>query len=97
LTDPAAPVFDESTVPSFARGFKFREDKVRDQWVVLGPERAFVPDAIAVVILQLVDGQATLGAIIDTLAARFAAPREQISTDVLALAKDLSEKGVLRG
>ena len=42
--------------PRLARGMKLREDKARGQWVVLGPERMFVPDPIALEILRLVDG-----------------------------------------
>jgi pyrroloquinoline quinone biosynthesis protein D len=35
-------------VPSFRRGTKFRFDTVRDAWIVLAPERLFVPDEQAV-------------------------------------------------
>jgi pyrroloquinoline quinone biosynthesis protein D len=87
---------DAVSVPRFARGFYFRHDAVRAQWIVLGPERAFVPDEVAVEVLRRVDGQATLGAIIDDLATNFAAPREEISADVLALMNELAGKGVVR-
>jgi pyrroloquinoline quinone biosynthesis protein D len=90
MSEPA-----ESAIPRFARGFRMRRDAVRDTWVVLGPERAFVPDAIAAEVLQHVDGSMTFAAIIDTLAARYAAPRAQIAADVLTLAGDLAEKGLL--
>ena len=91
------PALDAASVPRFARGFYFRHDAVRAQWVVLGPERAFVPDEIATEVLRRVDGQATLGVIIDHLAANFAAPREEIAADVLALMNELAAKGVVRG
>ncbi len=88
---------DESSVPSFPRGVRLRHDEARNQWVVLAPERAFVPDEIALEILRLVDGEATLAGIIDTLAARYAAPREEIAADVLGMVDDLAGKGALRG
>ena len=71
---------------------KFRFDRVRDTWVVLAPERLFVPDEHAVEILRLVDGQRTLGGIIDSLAARFAAPRAVIADDVAAVLRDLADR-----
>ena len=81
--------------PRLARGMKLREDKARGQWVVLGPERMFVPDPIALEILRLVDGARSIDAMADDLAARFAAPRAEILTDVLAMLDDLAAKGVI--
>ncbi|MDA8248166.1 MAG: pyrroloquinoline quinone biosynthesis peptide chaperone PqqD [Rhodospirillales bacterium] len=86
---------DEAAVPRLRRGVKFRHDPVRDAWVLLAPERLFQPDATAVEVLKLVDGARTLGAIIDDLAARFAAPRDLIAADVAALLRDLGEKGAI--
>ena len=86
---------DETAVPRLRRGVKFRHDPVRDAWVLLAPERLFQPDAIAIEVLKLVDGARTLGGIIDDLAARFAAPRDVIAGDVVALLRDLAEKGAV--
>jgi pyrroloquinoline quinone biosynthesis protein D len=85
----------EQRVPAFRRGIKFRFDTVRDAWVVLAPERLFVPDAQAVEILKLVDGVRTLGAITDDLCARFDAPRDLVIGDVAVMLDDLAEKGVM--
>jgi pyrroloquinoline quinone biosynthesis protein D len=82
-------------VPRLARGMRLREDATRGQWVVLGPERMFVPDEIALEVLRLIDGARSMDAIADELAARFAAPRGEILTDVLALLDDLAAKGVV--
>ena len=87
---------DEAAIPAFAAGTKFRFDAVRDTWVVLAPERLFVPDETAVEILRLVDGQRSLGAIIDALAARFAAPRDVLATDVTTMLRDLADRGAIR-
>ena len=83
------------STPRFARGMKLSRDAARDRWVVMGPERMFVPDDIALEILKLVDGLRSIDAITDDLAARFAAPRDEIHGDTLAMLEDLSVKGVV--
>jgi pyrroloquinoline quinone biosynthesis protein D len=84
-----------TSTPRFARGVKFRMDQTRGAWVVLAPERLFLPDEHAVEILKLVDGQRSVEGITDLLAERFAAPVEVISGDVVAMLQDLADKGVL--
>jgi len=86
----------EAAVPAFATGVKFRFDAVRGAWVVLAPERLFLPDEQAVGILNLVDGARNLGSIIDELAARYEAPRALIAGDVETMLHDLADKGVVR-
>lgn len=85
-----------ASIPCFAPGMKLRHDAARDRWTVMGPERMFLPDETALEVLRLVDGTRRVDAIIDSLAARFAAPREEIGTDVLAMLEDLATKGVVR-
>lgn len=87
---------DETVIPGFAAGVKFRFDAVRQAWIVLAPERLFLPDEQAVAILQLIDGTRTLGAIIDGLASQFDASRTLIAEDVTTMLQDLVDKGVLR-
>ena len=89
-------MIDESAVPVFGAGVKFRFDTVRDAWIVLAPERLFLPDEQAVEILKLVDGARSLGTIIDELATRFNAPRALIAGDVATMLRDLGDKGVVR-
>ncbi len=62
----------------------------------MAPERMFVPDETALEVLRLVDGARDAEAIIDLLAAKFAAPRAVIATDVQAMLDDLVVKGALR-
>jgi pyrroloquinoline quinone biosynthesis protein D len=83
-------------VPTFATGVRFRFDGVRGAWVVLAPERLFLPDEPAVEILKLVDGVRRLDQIIDDLAARFNAPRAVLAADVGTMLSDLAEKGAVR-
>lgn len=81
--------------PRFAPGVRLQHDRVRDRWVVMAPERMIVPDAIALEVLRLIDGTLDEAAIIDALAARFAAPRSEIAADVQELLDELAAKGVL--
>ena len=86
---------DAAAVPRFKRGVRLREDAARGRWVVLAPERAFVPDDVALEVLKLVDGARSVGGIADALAARFAAPREVIEADVIEMLRDLAGRGVV--
>lgn len=83
-------------VPSFAPGVKFRFDDVRKAWVVLAPERMFVPDAPAVEVLQLVDGARREDEIVAALSAKFGVPVDVMRGDVGGLLGGLADKGVIR-
>lgn len=89
------PELTEDTIPHLPRGVKLRHDKARDAWVLLAPERVFMPDPIAVEILKRCDGKVALSGIIDDLAKTFAAPRDQIGKDVTAMLQDLADKGMV--
>lgn len=86
---------NEEAIPRLPRGVKLRHDKARDAWVLLAPERVFMPDPIAVEILKRCNGQVTLAGIIDDLAQTYAAPREQIAKDVTVMLQDLADKGMV--
>jgi len=89
-------VNEPSAIPVFAPGVKFRFDKTRSAWIVLAPERLFLPDEQAVEILKLVDGTRSLDMMIDDLATRYDAPRTLIAGDVETMLRDLADKGVVR-
>ena len=86
----------EAMVPRFCRGFRLRRDEVRGTWVVLAPERVFVLDGPGSEALRLVDGARSIGAIIDALADRFAAPRATIAADVTIMLQDFAAKGAIQ-
>jgi pyrroloquinoline quinone biosynthesis protein D len=89
-------VISASTVLQLAPHVVFRFDDTRQRWVMMAPERLMLPDEQAVEILQLVDGKAGVGTIVDMLAARYTqAPRELIAKDVTAMLQDLLDKGCL--
>ena len=89
-------VATDRAVPSFGAGVKFRFDKVRDAWVVLAPERLFLPDEQGVEVLKLVDGARSILAIAGDLAARYQAPLDVVGADVAAMLRELADKGVIR-
>jgi pyrroloquinoline quinone biosynthesis protein D len=82
--------------PRFAPGVRLHHDKARARWVVMAPERMFIPDETALEVLQLVDGARDLDAIIDALVAKFEAPRDVIAADVQAMVEDLTNRGALQ-
>src|SRR6202012_26343 len=81
--------------PKLPRHTKLKFDETRQVWVILAPERVLAPDEIAVEGLQLCDGARSVSEMVDQLAAKYAAPREAIATDVVAMLQDLADKGFL--
>jgi pyrroloquinoline quinone biosynthesis protein D len=73
------------------RGVRLREDPARG-FVLLAPERVLHASRTAVEVLKRCDGERTLAAIVDDLAATFSADRTRIAADVEALLADLSAK-----
>lgn len=67
--------------PMLPRHIKLRHDEGRGRWVILAPERVFDPDATAVAVLKLVNGQRTVLDIAAVLAQDYDAPLETILAD----------------
>jgi pyrroloquinoline quinone biosynthesis protein D len=84
-----------ASVLTLAPHIVFRFDATRQRWIMMAPERLMLPDEQAVEILKLVDGKADVSAIVDALAARYNAPREEIAGDVTEMLQDLADKGCL--
>ena len=85
----------EASRPVLPRHTRLKYDETRQVWVILAPERVLAPDEIAVEVLQLCNGERNVGDVSDLLAAKYAAPREAILTDVIAMLQDLADKGFL--
>jgi len=86
---------DEKSVPRFLPHMKLKFDEKRKRWMVLAPERLFLPDDTALEILRRCDGIATIRAIVDDLTRKFNAPSDVIMNDVRKLVQDFRDKGVL--
>jgi len=78
--------------PRLPRGVRLREDKVRDRWVLLAPERIVKVNPIAVEIIKLCDGSRSLAEIVAGLAERFNADPERVGADVRGLVASLADK-----
>ena len=85
----------ETSRPRLPRHAKLKFDETRQRWVILAPERVLAPDEIAVEVLQLCDGVRSVDQMIDQLAEKYAADRDAIGTDVIAMLQDLADKGFL--
>lgn len=83
---------DAGSRPRLPRGVRLKYDETRGEWLLLAPERVVKADAIAAEILKRCDGNATLAAIVDDLAAQFSAGRERVETDVRTMLADLAAK-----
>jgi pyrroloquinoline quinone biosynthesis protein D len=98
--DGAAPrrlAVGPSSRPRLARHARLKFDETRERWVLLVPERVLAPDDIAVEILQLCDGLKTVDLLVEELAVKYAAPKDEIAADVIALLQDLADKGFVIG
>jgi len=85
----------ETSRPVLPRHAKLKFDQTRQVWVILAPERVLAPDEIAVEVLQMCDGVRNVGEIADLLTKKYAAEREAILADVIAMLQDLADKGFL--
>ena len=94
MSEPPHPISPDAR-PRLPRGVRLTHNEAQGGWVLLAPERVFKADAIAYEILKRCTGEATLGEIVDELAAAFKAPRERILTDVSALLRGLADKRLL--
>ncbi|AWI86420.1 pyrroloquinoline quinone biosynthesis peptide chaperone PqqD (plasmid) [Alloyangia pacifica] len=86
---------DPAAIPALPRGVRLHHDRVRGGWVLLAPERAVTLDPIAHAILSEVDGTRSLAEITGILAARYAAPPEQIAADAAGFLQALHARRFL--
>jgi pyrroloquinoline quinone biosynthesis protein D len=93
MTDDSASISSDAR-PRLPRGVRLVQNETHG-WTLLGPERVFKADPIAVEIIRRCTGQATLTEIVDDLAATFSAPRERILIDVSAMLRGLADKRLL--
>ena len=95
MASPRHITVSEASRPVLPRHAKLKFDETRQVWVILAPERVLAPDEIAVEVLKQCDGVRSVAELVDGLAEKYAAPREAISTDVIAMLQDLADKGFL--
>jgi coenzyme PQQ biosynthesis protein PqqD len=81
--------------PRLGPGVRLKYDEARACWVVLAPERVLMPDETALEVLQRLDGQKTVDALVQELVTAYDADRGEILADVTELLNGLLEKRVL--
>jgi pyrroloquinoline quinone biosynthesis protein D len=86
-------MFSDHDRPRLARGVRLRYDAVRSTQMLLRPEGAVELNPSAAAVLELCDGERTVGTIIAGLEAKFAGAR--LGDDVRELLADLEEVGVV--
>lgn len=94
-TAPVRLIVTEATVLVMPRHIKLRHDPGRGRWIILAPERVFNPDETAVEVLKLIDGQRSVNAIAEALSRDYQAPLDVVTSDILVMLQDLTDKGVL--
>jgi pyrroloquinoline quinone biosynthesis protein D len=82
----------DSDRPTLPRGVRLHWDRVRGTWALLAPERAIALDEAGHAILAEVDGVRDVAAIAAALAARFAAPVDEILGDTRDFLGGLAER-----
>ena len=90
-----AALHDDATLvrPAWAR---LKHCPVREQWLLLVPERVLFPCPTTVELLERLTQPTRLGALVDELAREYDAPPEVIRADVVDLLSGLVEKGYVR-
>ncbi|MEP1768845.1 MAG: pyrroloquinoline quinone biosynthesis peptide chaperone PqqD [Sulfitobacter sp.] len=84
-----------AAIPSIPRGVRLHKDTVRDLWVLLAPERTINLDPIGLAIVQEIDGSRSFDALVAVLAAKYAAPPDQIAGDVAEFITGLADRRIL--
>ncbi|MGB1047854.1 MAG: pyrroloquinoline quinone biosynthesis peptide chaperone PqqD [Litorivicinaceae bacterium] len=85
-----------SVTPSFDYGVRLKHDKVRERYVVLGPEILIELNQTGTAIMSEIDGQSTITDIISRLAARFEVNPNDITQDVIEFCTSMVTRQVLR-
>ena len=78
--------------PALPRGVRLHFDTVRGAWTLLAPERALRLDEAGQAILGEVDGGRDVAEIAARLAARFAAPVDEILVDTREFLGGLADR-----
>ena len=102
MNNPAAPpsILPDAR-PRLPRGVRLVHSEAHGGWVLLAPERLFKfgsdqnAGQIGAEIVKRCTGEASFAAIVDDLAATFAAPRERVEADVATLLRGLADKKLL--
>jgi pyrroloquinoline quinone biosynthesis protein D len=85
-----------SVTPQFDYGVRLKHDKVRERYVVLGPEILIELNQTGTAIMSEIDGKSTITDIISRLATRFEVDPNDITQDVVEFCTSMIMRQVLR-
>ncbi len=91
----ASATINPDSQPQLEPFVRLQYDEARQRWVLQAPERVLVLDETSKEIIDLCTGEASVGQIVDRLAADYEAPRDMIEHDVLAVLRLLADKNLL--
>lgn len=91
MTSAMAPIGD-ADILYLPRGVRLEDDRVRGIRILQAPERAMQLDQVGDAILSELDGRIGLGTLVDRLARKYDAPRDQIREDVCGFLTGLVER-----
>ncbi len=85
--------FDADARPRLARGARLTWDEVGGRHLLLVPEGLVALNGSATAVLELCDGQRTVGDIVGELTARYPDAPGSLPADVSALLEGIAQKG----
>jgi len=83
------------STPYLTKHIKLHHDQIRDQWVLLAPERIHELVGPAVDIIKQCDGVNSVGEIIASMCSEYNAPKDEVQSDVIEMLQSLSDKNIL--
>ena len=83
------------SIPRLTNHIKLHHDKVRDQWVLLAPERVLELVGPAVDIIKQCDGVNSVGEIITSMCSEYNGSNDEIQSDVIEMLQSLLDKKFL--
>ena len=91
----ASATINPKSQPKLQTFVRLQYDEARQRWVLQAPERVLVLDETSKEIVDLCTGDASVGQIVDRLAADYEDARDMIEHDVLAVLRLLADKNLL--
>ena len=89
-------MIDVASVVRLAPKARLRFDRIRQQHMLLYPEKGLVLSATAADVVALLDESRAVGAIVEQLVAKYGeSRRDAIARDVLELLRDLADRGLV--
>lgn len=96
-TERVRLVVQNEHTPQLRPHIHLRFDPKRQAHALLAPEHVYWPDEISVAILQKLDGERSVGAIISELACEYDAPIDAIGPDVIEFLQTWADERLIEG